>query len=126
MLTPAFLCRAALVQIIKTAMNKEATQINKPYNQQQLGRRVRTGSEPGPVGGLGRCDRPKRISRLVFGGRLIVLAALSTIVIGSVAMVINLSNSMTAGTVNFSLKLMQVIDVQLEIKKPVSEDLTQL
>ena len=126
MLTPAFLCRAALVQIIETAMNKEATQISKPCNQQQPGRRVRTGSEPGPVGGMGRCDRPKRLFRLVFGGKLIVLAALSTVAIGSVAMVINLSNSMTAGTVNFSLKLMQVIDVQLEIEKPAREDLTQL
>jgi hypothetical protein len=123
MLTPTFLCRAALVQIIETAMNKEATQSNKPCNQQQPARRVRTGSEPGPVGGMDRCDRPKCLSSLVFGGKLIALTALSTIAFGSVAMVINLSNGMTAGTINFSLKLMQVIDVQLEIEKPASEEL---
>ena len=107
-------------------MNKEATQISKPYNQQQPGRRVRTGSEPGPADEMGRCDRPKHLSWLFLSSKLTVLLTLLAMTVGSLAVVINLSNGMAAGKINFSLKLMQIIDVQLEIEKSASDDLQQL
>lgn len=48
------------------------------------------------------------------------------IIIAATAMVTNLSNNMAAGRVNFSLKLMQLIEMQLEVEKLVDEDRHQL
>jgi hypothetical protein len=44
------------------------------------------------------------------------------IIIVAIAMVTNLSNNMTAGRVNFSLKLMQLVEMQLEVEKAANED----
>ena len=39
------------------------------------------------------------------------------------AVVINVADNMAVGRVHFSLKLMQVVEVKLEIDKPASEEL---
>lgn len=72
---------------------------------------------------MGECDHPKNLSWSLWSGQGVALLALSAMTVVSLAIVIALSSGMTAGRVIFSLKLMQVTDIQLEIEKPTSENM---
>lgn len=74
-----------------------------------------------PVTKLGRGDHQTK-PKLAPSGRLIILATLLAITLGSVTMVIHVADNMTTGRVHFSLKLIRVVEIQLEIDKPASEE----
>jgi hypothetical protein len=103
-------------------MNKAANQRQATGHQRRTEWHTGTGSQPAPITKLGRGDRPKPQLIPAPSGRLIILTTLLAITLGSVTMVINVANNMTTGRVFFSLKLMQVVEMQLEIDKPASEE----
>jgi hypothetical protein len=122
MLTPRFLCRAGLVQIIETAMNKTSQQSQPSCSLVQPDRRPEHRANLVPVEmGLGGCDLKQPSKMIVIGRFLVQLAVLGVALVATIQL-LGIADRMTTGRVTLSLQLLQLLEMQVDIDKQPIED----